>query len=138
METTTEANVQKTLKIMFGVVPIVAGFDKFTNLLTDWTKYLAPFVAHAVPARGFMMFVGIVEIIAGCGVLFTRYTKVFAMIVGVWLLGIALNLIITGYYDVAVRDVVLAITAFCLAALTAPATKRADQRHPELHPSTAH
>ena len=113
-----------TLRLVFGLVPIVAGLDKFTNLLVDWSKYLAPFIAHMVPPHGFMIVVGIIEIIAGIGVLFTPWTKVFASIVGIWLIGIALNLLIAGFYDIAVRDVVMAISAFCLARLTAPATER--------------
>ncbi|HEY2028293.1 MAG TPA: hypothetical protein VGH20_03700 [Myxococcales bacterium] len=56
--------------------------------------------------------------------LFTPWTKIFATIVGLWLLGISLDLIIAGYYDIAVRDIVMAITAFCLARLTAPAVAR--------------
>ena len=113
-----------TLRLVFGLVPIVAGLDKFTNLLVDWSRYLAPFIAHMVPPHGFMIVVGIIEIIAGIGVLFTPWTKVFASIVGIWLIGIALNLLIAGFYDIAVRDVVMAISAFCLARLTAPATER--------------
>lgn len=123
-ESPAAAGVQSTLKIVFGVVPIVAGLDKFTNLLVDWSKYLAPFIAHAVPAHGFMLVVGVIEIVAGIGVLFTPWTKIFAVIVGLWLLGISLDLIIAGYYDIAVRDIVMAITAFCLARLTAPAARR--------------
>jgi uncharacterized membrane protein YphA (DoxX/SURF4 family) len=117
--------VWRTLRIVFGAVPIVAGLDKFTDLLVDWSKYLAPFIAHAVPPRGFMMVVGVIEIVAGAGVLFTRWTKLFAIIVGFWLIGIALDLVIAGYYDIAVRDVVMAISAFCLASLTAPSRQRA-------------
>src|SRR5262249_62033960 len=113
-----------TLRVVFGLVPIVAGLDKFTNLLVDWTKYLAPFVTHLVPAHGFMMLVGIIEIVAGIGVLFTPWTRVFAVIVGIWLIGIAIDLLIAGFYDIAVRDAVMAISSFCLARLTAPATPR--------------
>jgi len=83
------ASVWRTLRIFFGIVPIVAGLDKFTNLLVVWEKYLAPQFAHLVPAHAFMLAVGIIEIVAGIGVLFTPWTKVFATIVGLWLLGIA-------------------------------------------------
>jgi len=119
-----------TLRLVFGLVPIVAGLDKFTNLLVDWSKYLAPFMAQMVPPHGFMMLVGVIEIVAGIGVLFTPWTKVFAWIVGIWLIGIALDLLIAGYYDIAVRDVVMAISAFCLARLTAPVTERAGATRP--------
>ncbi len=80
--------VWMTLRLVFGLVPIVAGLDKFTNLLVDWSKYLAPFIAQMVPPHGFMMLVGVIEIVAGIGVLFTPWTKVFAWIVGIWLIGI--------------------------------------------------
>ncbi|HET9753664.1 MAG TPA: DoxX family membrane protein, partial [Myxococcales bacterium] len=114
--------IWRTLRIVFGVVPIVAGLDKFTNLLVDWQKYLAPRLAQVVPAHAFMLAVGIIEIIAGIGVLFTPWTKAFATIVGLWLLGIAVDLVIGGFYDIAVRDAVMAVSSFCLARLTAPAT----------------
>jgi uncharacterized membrane protein YphA (DoxX/SURF4 family) len=119
-----------TLRLVFGLVPIVAGLDKFTNLLVDWSKYLAPFIAHMVPAHAFMIVVGIIEIVAGIGVLFTPWTRIFAAIVGIWLIGIALNLLIAGFYDIAVRDVVMAISAFCLARLTAPAAERSAAMRP--------
>jgi len=112
------------LHAAFIIAPIVAGLDKFTNLLVVWEKYLAPQFAHLVPAHAFMLAVGIIEIVAGIGVLFTPWTKVFATIVGLWLLGIALNLILGGFYDIAVRDIVMAASSFCLARLTAPAAAR--------------
>ena len=119
-----------SLRLAYGLVPIVAGLDKFTNLLVDWQKYLAPPFAHIVPAHGFMLVVGIIEIVAGIGVLFTTWTKVFAAIVGIWLVGIALDLIIAGFYDIAVRDLVMAASSFCLARLTAPAAAAHRTRAP--------
>jgi len=122
MDARAEEQVRRTLKIVFGVVPIVAGLDKFPNLLVDWTKYIAPAFAHAIPFSGttFMHLVGIIEIVAGIGVLFTPWTRVFAWIVAIWLAGISLDLIVAGYYDIAVRDLVMAISSLCLARLTAP------------------
>jgi uncharacterized membrane protein YphA (DoxX/SURF4 family) len=113
--------VYTTLKVVFGIVPIVAGLDKFTNILVDWSKYLAHPIAAILPfsPRAFMYIVGVIEIIAGLGVLATRWTRVFAVIVAIWLLGIAVDLLIAGFYDIAVRDVVMAISAFCLARLAA-------------------
>jgi uncharacterized membrane protein YphA (DoxX/SURF4 family) len=123
---TADDTIQRTLKLVFGLVPIVAGLDKFTNLLVQWEKYLAPPIAHLLPMtpRFFMHLVGIIEILAGVGVLLTPWTRLFAWIVGLWLLGIALNLIIGGYYDIAVRDIVMAISAFCLAHLSASGVTR--------------
>src|SRR4051812_15492734 len=78
----------------FVALPIIAGFDKFFGLLTDWTKYLAPFVARIIPASTFMPIVGIVEIIAG--VLVALKPRVGAYVVALWLWGIIINLILTG------------------------------------------
>ena len=38
-----------TLRLAYGLVPIVAGLDKFTNMLTDWTQYLSPALARMLP-----------------------------------------------------------------------------------------
>jgi len=109
-----------SLRLGFGIVPIVAGFDKFTNLLTDWTQYLSPFVQHILPfsARTTMHIVGVIEIVAGIVVL-SRWTRIGAHIVSAWLLSIALQLLTTGhYFDIAARDVLLSLGAFTLARMT--------------------
>ncbi|WP_118953090.1 hypothetical protein [Taibaiella helva] len=114
----TIQQVQTTLKFTYGIVPIVAGLDKFTNLLTHWADYLGrnqsmiPFDAML-----FMKIVGIIEIIAGL-IVFIR-PLAGAYIVMAWLICIALQLIISGqYFDVAVRDLVMAVGAYTLAQLT--------------------
>ena len=106
----------------FGLVPIIAGADKFMHLLTNWDQYLAPSIAHMLPlsAHMFMNIVGIIEIVAGVLVLIKP--RIGSLIVGLWLLGIAINLLLAGYYDIAVRDTVMAIAAFCLYLLTARRT----------------
>jgi len=119
----TAANaVRGSLKLVFGLVPVVAGLDKFANLLTAWGRYLAPQLAQTLPVgpRTFMHAVGVIEIAAGVGLLLTPWTRVFAWIVALWLFGISLDLILAGYYDVAVRDIVMATSALCLARLSAP------------------
>ena len=136
--TPREEPIYWTLKILFGVVPIVAGLDKFTNLLVHWEKYIAPALANIIPfsPHTFMILVGLIEIVAGIGVLFTPWTRLFAWIVGVWLICIALDLIVAGYYDIAVRDVAMAVSSFCLARLSAsvPIAKRRPLRHAESTP----
>lgn len=115
------ALVKNILKLTYGLVPIVAGLDKFTNLLTDWSKYLAEALAGIIPfdTATFMIIVGIIEI--GAGVLVLTRTKYGAYLVSAWLTLIALNLLVDGtYIDVAVRDLVMAIGAFCLAKLYEP------------------
>jgi uncharacterized membrane protein YphA (DoxX/SURF4 family) len=123
MEATLEnvRQVQQLLRYTYGLVPIVAGFDKFTNLLTDWKNYIAPPISSALPfsASTFMAIVGVIEIIAGIIVLLRP--RLGGFIVMAWLIAIALNLLISGhYYDVAVRDLVMAIGAFSLAKLSVP------------------
>ena len=109
------------LRVFFGAVPIVAGLDKYFNLLTDWTVYVNPVIvriAHLSPAA-FLHSVGIIEIVAGIVVL-SRWSKVGSYVVMLWLLGIAVNLLLMGkFLDVAVRDIGLAIGAFTLAQLIA-------------------
>lgn len=111
--------VKNILKYTFGVVPIVAGLDKFTNILTQWSQYISDGFASLLPFEPttFMIIVGIIEIVAGFLVL-TR-TKIGAYIVSAWLVAIALTLILSwNYVDVAVRDLVMAIAAFTLAKLS--------------------
>ncbi len=108
------------LRIGFGAGPLLAGLDKFFNILTNWEMYLSPTVAQMLPMSGgvFMRAVGVVEIAAGVIVL-SRWTQAGAYVVMAWLAAIALNLISTGaFYDVAVRDLEMAVGAFALARLT--------------------
>jgi uncharacterized membrane protein YphA (DoxX/SURF4 family) len=109
-----------TLRIALGAAPFLAGLDKFFNLLTNWTIYLNPLALRVVPvAPGtFMRAVGVVEMIVGIAIL-TRWTRLGAYIAAAWLVGIALNLITMGaFFDVAVRDLLIAVVAFSLARLT--------------------
>jgi len=111
-------NEKTLLKFTYGLVPIVAGLDKFTNLLTDWSQYLNSGLQDMLPfeASTFMMIVGVIEIVAG--VLVLTKTKMGAYIVAAWLTLIALTLIFSGsYLDVAVRDLVMVIGAYVLAKL---------------------
>jgi len=106
------------LKYTYGLVPIIAGLDKYTHLLTNWNKYLAPAIADMLPfsVDTFMSIVGIIEVVAG--VLVFIKPKIGSLVVSLWLVGIALNLLLTGeYFDVAVRDLVMAIGAFSLYLL---------------------
>lgn len=114
----TIKQLQSTLKLTFGIVPIVAGLDKFTNLLTNWVDYLGN-NKSMIPfdPMTFMKMVGVIEIIAGILVLVRPL--IGAYVVMAWLICIALQLIIGGhYFDVAVRDLVMAIGAYTLAQLT--------------------
>jgi len=108
------------LRIALGAVPFLAGLDKFFNLLTNWTMYLNPLVLRLVPVGPgtFMRAVGVIEMIVGIAIL-TRWTRLGAYVAAAWLVGIALNLITMGaFFDVAVRDLIIAVAAFSLARLT--------------------
>ncbi|PYS74260.1 MAG: hypothetical protein DMF69_02295 [Acidobacteria bacterium] len=97
------------LRTAFTVAPIVAGLDKFLNLLVNWEQYL--------------LAVGVIEIIAGIGV--SVKPKIFAYVVCVWLLLIVINLLmIPGYFDVALRDFGLALGALALARLSSQFDRR--------------
>jgi hypothetical protein len=123
METTNSSQIVKSvwaiLRFTFGIVPIIAGLDKFTDLLTDWDMYLHPGIASMLPfsVHTFMQIVGVIEIIAGI-LVFVR-PVVGGYIVMVWLICIALQLIASGkYFDVAVRDLVMSISAMSMARLS--------------------
>lgn len=107
------------LRFGFTVAPILAGLDKFLDILVDWDKYLSPMANNVLGGHGhqFMMVVGVVEIIAGIGV--ALKPKVFAYIVAIWLLLIIINLLsIPGFYDIALRDLGLLLAALALGRLS--------------------
>jgi uncharacterized membrane protein YphA (DoxX/SURF4 family) len=108
------------LRIGLGVGPFLAGLDKFFNFLADWSMYLSPLATRLVPISGtaFMRIVGVVEMIVGL-VILAGLTRLGGYLLMAWLIAIAINLVTTGsYYDLAVRDLEIAIGAFALARLS--------------------
>ena len=120
MRTDHLTSIYIPLRLVYGLVPIVAGLDKFLNLLTQWDKYLPASAANALPVstHTFMLIVGVIEIVAGLAVL-TKFTRLGAYVVMAWLVLIALNLIVAGAFDVAVRDLVMAVGAYTLGQVAA-------------------
>jgi len=107
------------LRAGIGAAAFLAGLDKFFNLLADWPAYLSPLAAQALPLSpaSFMHVIGPIEMLVGALIL-VGYTRLGGYLAAIWLSGIAINLITTGhYFDVAVRDVVMAIASFTLARL---------------------
>jgi len=94
----------------------LAGLDKFFNILTDWGNYVSPVAAQLSPFSTdvLMWIVGVVEFAVGISIL-TAWPVLGAYVASVWLLLVAGNLVLGGYFDVAVRDVVIAVSAFALA-----------------------
>jgi hypothetical protein len=92
--------------------------DKFFNVLADWSAYVSPLAAQLLPVSTatFMGIVGVIELAVGIAIL-TGWTRIGAYVASAWLLGVAVNLLLAGFLDVAVRDVVMAIAAFTLARL---------------------
>lgn len=108
------------LRAGLGTAAFLAGLDKFFNLLANWPDYLSPIVAQMLPLSptSFMHAIGVVEMLVG-GVILAGYTRLGGYVAAIWLGGIAVNLLTTGHsFDVAVRDVAMAIAAFTLARLT--------------------
>jgi hypothetical protein len=117
--TTHSRQAYQILHLAFTVAPVVAGLDKFFNLLVNWEQYLPPFVNNLTGGHGheLMLAVGVIEIVAGFGVWFRP--KIFAYVVSAWLLLIVVNLLmIPGYFDVALRDFGLSLGALALARLS--------------------
>ena len=121
------------LRIGLGVGPFLAGLDKYFNLLTNWTAYISPMALKILPFSGqtFMHIVGVIEMIVGLAIL-TKWTRVGAYVASAWLVAIAINLVSTGmFFDIAVRDVEMAVAAFVLARMT-------EVRRDALHSDISH
>jgi hypothetical protein len=106
------------LRTVFTVAPILFGLDKFTNVMTDWTMYLAPWIDGILPgsAATAMHIVGVIEIAAG--LLVAVAPRIGAYVVALWLAGIIVNLLtLPGFYDVALRDFGLLVGAVALGRL---------------------
>ncbi|MGF9662683.1 hypothetical protein AAIH25_12515 [Arthrobacter crystallopoietes] len=114
------------LRTVFTIAPILFGLDKFANLLTDWTQYLAPVATQVIPvsAQQFMYGVGVVEILAG--VLVAWRPRIGSLVVAAWLLGIIINLLVLpGFFDVALRDFGLLVGALALNRLATAESRNA-------------
>ena len=109
-----------TLRIAFGLTAFLAGLDKFLNLLTNWEQYASPLVLSIMPvsAATLMHVAGVIEMIAGITLL-AGITRLGGYVVAAWLTLIALSLVTSGrFFDVAVRDLVMATGAFTLARIS--------------------
>ena len=106
----------RALQLALGLTATLAGLDKFFNLLADLGSYVSPAAAAVLPVSvpAFMAVVGIIEVAVGAAILGLA-PKLGAYVASAWLLLVAVNLAIGGYFDVAVRDVVMAVAAFTLA-----------------------
>ena len=117
------------LRIGLGATAFLAGADKFTNLLTDWEKYIAPEAAERLPLSGknFMRIVGVIEMLVGVGILSPK-VEISSYAASAWLACIATNLVLDKDYDVAVRDINMAIGAFVLGQLSGIRTQQTSEQ----------
>ena len=108
----------QALRIAFGLTATLAGLDKFFNILADWSTYVSPLAAQLLPVSPgtFMYGVGLIEFAVGIAILFAA-PVIGAYVASAWLLLVAGNLLLAGFLDVAVRDVVMSIAALTLAKL---------------------
>jgi len=123
----------RALRIALGLGAFLAGLDKFFNILANWEMYLTPLATNLIPvsAATFMRGVGVIEMIAGAVVL-AGFTRLGGYVIAGWLVAIAASLVTTGmFYDLAVRDVEIAIAAFTLARLS-EVREHAAQRVPAI------
>lgn len=110
----------RMLRIGLGLGAFLAGLDKFFNILANWELYLTPLATNLIPVSPatFMRGAGVIEMIAGAALL-AGLTRLGGYVVAGWLVAIAASLVTTGqFYDVAVRDVLMAVAAFTLARLS--------------------
>lgn len=117
---------RRALKLGYGLVPIVAGADKFTNILAEWE--VSPRVAGLlpIPRRTLIRLVGVAEMVAGAMVL-SRRTRIGAFAVAAWLSAIAANRILDRDWEVAGRDALLAVGAVALGLLSGDAAQENEQ-----------
>jgi uncharacterized membrane protein YphA (DoxX/SURF4 family) len=129
------------LRLTYGLVPLLAGLDKYFGVLADWESYLSPTSASLLPVAPstFLHVVGVVEIVVGLAVL-SGATRLGALAASGWLFVISIDLVLGGFFDVAVRDLAMAVGAYTLAGVAA---LRGEVLVPHLgsvaaHPAHAH
>ena len=118
-ERSTDHLGYQVLHIGYTILPILVGVDKFSQLLVNWDMYLSGFVQKLLPfsAHTFMLIVGCIEVAAG--LLVAILPRVGAFVVAGWLGCIIINLLLVpGFYDVAFRDLGLALGALVLGLLS--------------------
>jgi uncharacterized membrane protein YphA (DoxX/SURF4 family) len=107
------------LRIGLGSGLFVSGLDKFFDFLTNWSMYISPAAERLLPVSDtvFMRAVGVLEMALGLGML-AGPTQLASYLAVAWLIGIAGNLLVGSFYDLAVRDLEIALAAFALGRVT--------------------
>lgn len=120
----------RLLYITYGVMFIIAGLDKYFHYLVDWNIYLnhvIPMYLNLSPEK-FMHIAGVIDIIIGLLVFIKP--QIGGYVAALWLVIISIAVISMGthshegyahvmtHYDIALRDLVLAVGAYVLALLS--------------------
>lgn len=117
---------QNILRYAFGVSLTLMGLDKVfhMNIITDWEKYVSSLTLSVFPVTAvtFVSIIGIIEIIIGI-LFFTQFCKMAAYAAIVTLVAIIINLFSLGLYDIALRDVLILLSAYVFILLT-PETEK--------------
>ena len=99
-------------------VALIAGMDKFVDLLTDWSAYVAPTLPRllGISSQAVAYGAGVVEILIAMGI--AIWPRVFSNILLVWMGVLVLNLLLTGqHYDLVLQDFGLAAAAYAFSRL---------------------
>jgi hypothetical protein len=108
------------LRGAFTVAPIAFGTDKLVELSVNRERYLAPVIVRSVPftTHQLMYAVGVVEIVTG--LLVAIHPRLGGVVVATWLGAIIIDLLlVSGFYDIALRDFGLFLGAVALCRLAA-------------------
>lgn len=121
MESSRIAFAASLIRYPFGAVIALAGLDKVlaTNIITAWPQYVSQPIVAVVGQSGvgtFLILVGIVEVVVGTLMLW-RYAALMGYVAAAWLVLIASNLVLLGYFDIAIRDILLACALVAMSEL---------------------
>ncbi len=109
------------LRYAFGISLVLIGIDKVfhTNIVTEWEKYVSPLALSVLPisAVTLVSVLGIAEIVVGA-LFFTKLSKIAAGLAIIALLAIIVNLFSLRLYDIALRDLLIALSAYVFILLT--------------------
>jgi hypothetical protein len=113
----TELRIYQILRLMFVLIPLVAGVDKFYYAITDWDRYVPTLLTSMhIEAHPIMVFAGLIEIAVALLVAFKPRVGALAMI-GM-LGGIMLDLLaIPRQLHIILLNCCLCVSSLCLFLL---------------------
>ena len=109
------------LKYAYGAVLVLIGLDKALglNLIANWEGYVSDLALSTLPIEAGVLVLGLGVIEIAVGVLMlTKWTRLAAVLAIAALALIVINLLSMGLYDIAARDVLLALGLLVLVWLT--------------------